>query len=72
MARRDPETRYRYAIRHEVEDLDAFLKYEIDSAEYLLQIARLRSFELPDDEYRTVAFFKNAEYKSDFQGMASA
>jgi hypothetical protein len=64
MARRDPETRYRYAIRHEVEDLDEFLKRETDSAEFLLQISRLRNFELPDDEYRVAAFFKNAEYRT--------
>lgn len=64
MAKRDPETRYRYALRHEVEALDEFLKWETDSAEFLLQISRLRNFELPDDEYRVVAFFKNAEYKA--------
>ncbi len=63
MTRRDPETRYRYAMRHEVEDLDEFLKGEADAAEFLLEISRLRKFELPDDEYRVIAFFKNAEYK---------
>ena len=63
MPKRDPETRYRYAIRHEVADLGAFLKRETNAAENLTDLCRLRSFDLPDDEYRGVIFFRNAEYK---------
>ena len=63
MAKKDPETRFRYAIRHEVADLDAFVKRETNAAENLIDICRLRSIDLPDDEYRGVVFFRNAEYK---------
>ena len=62
--RRDPETRIRYAARNEIAAVARFIKQETDAAETLSEWCRISHFDLPDDEYRAVAFFRNAEYKT--------
>jgi hypothetical protein len=62
MRRRDPETRYRENIRREQKTLEEFAAHEIEWADDLLLWYKIKKLEIPDDEYRAVAFFKNREY----------
>jgi hypothetical protein len=62
MRTRDPETRYRENLRHEQKILEEYAAHEIEWADDLLLWYRVRKQEIPDDEYRAVAFFKNREY----------
>jgi hypothetical protein len=59
---RDPETRYLENIRHEAKALEEFAAHETEWADDLLLWHRCRKRDIPDDEYRAVAFFKNREY----------
>ena len=63
MKRRTPEERYRYSLRKQQKTLEEFAEHEIEWADYLLDWYRLRKEDIPDDEYRAVAFFKNKEYQ---------
>ncbi|AEF86337.1 hypothetical protein TREPR_2197 [Treponema primitia ZAS-2] len=63
MKRQDPEIRYREKLRHEQKILEEFAAHEIEWADDLLLWYRIRKQEIPDDEYRAVAFFKNREYR---------
>jgi hypothetical protein len=60
--RRDPEGRYRENIRKQQKILEEFAAHEIEWADDLLLWYGLKKKEIPDDEYRGVAFFKNREY----------
>jgi hypothetical protein len=60
--RRDPEERYRENLRKQQKILGEFAAHEIEWADDLLLWYRLRKTEIPDDEYRAAAFFKNREY----------
>jgi hypothetical protein len=60
--RKDPEGRYRENIRHEQKKLEEFAALEVEWADNLLLWYRIRKQEIPDDEYRAVAFFINQEY----------
>jgi hypothetical protein len=62
MRGRDPETRYWENIRHEQKILEEFAAHEIEWADDLLLWYQAKRLEMPDDEYRAVAFFKNREY----------
>jgi hypothetical protein len=62
MRGRDPETRYWEHIRHEQKILEEYAAHEIEWADDLLLWYRAKRLEMPDDEYRAVAFFKNREY----------
>jgi hypothetical protein len=62
MRRKDPEERYRENIRHQQKILEEYAAHEIEWADDLLLWYRLKKQEIPDDEYRAVAFFKNNEY----------
>jgi hypothetical protein len=62
MRRRDPEARYRDKLRHEQKILEEYAAREIEWADDLLLWYRVRKAEIPDDEYRAAAFFKNHEY----------
>jgi hypothetical protein len=62
MRRRDPESRYRENIRHEQDILEEYAAHEIEWADDLLWWYKARKQEMPDDEYRATAFFKNREY----------
>ena len=60
--RRDPETRYKENIRKQQQSLEEFAAHEIEWADDLLMWYRVKRLDMPDDEYRAVAFFKNREY----------
>jgi hypothetical protein len=60
--RRTPEERYKDNIRKQQRILEEFAAHEIEWADDLLLWHRIRKQEIPDDEYRSVAFFKNREY----------
>jgi hypothetical protein len=60
--RLDPEERYRVNIRHEQKILEEFAGSEREWADNLLLWYRVRKKDIPDDEYRAVAFFSNREY----------
>jgi hypothetical protein len=62
MRRRTPEERYKDTIRKQQRILEEFAAHEIEWADDLLLWYRVRKQEIPDNEYRAVAFFKNREY----------
>jgi hypothetical protein len=60
--RRTPEERYKENIRKQERTLEEFAAHETEWADDLLLWYRARKRDMPDDEYRAVAFFKNREY----------
>ena len=62
MKRKTPEQRYTENIRNQQKTLEEFAAHEIEWANDLLLWYGIRKQEIPDDEYRAVAFFKNREY----------
>jgi hypothetical protein len=60
--RKTPEERYKENIRKQQKTLEEFAASEIEWADDLLLWYRIKQREIPDDEYRAVAFFKNREY----------
>jgi hypothetical protein len=60
--RRTPEERYKEHIRKQQQTLEEFAAHEIEWADDLLLWYRIKHKEIPNDEYRAVAFFKNREY----------
>ena len=62
MGRRTPEDRYRDNIRKQQKTLEEFAAHEIEWAEDLLYWYRLQKKDIPDDEYRGVAYFINKEF----------
>jgi len=61
---RDVEARYNDNLRRQQKILDDFTLHEIDFAEDLLMWYRVKKKDMPDDEYRACAFFKNKEYRN--------
>jgi hypothetical protein len=59
---RTPEERYKDNIRKQQQILEEFAAHEIEWADDLLLWYRIKKLDMPDDEYRAVAFFKNREY----------
>jgi hypothetical protein len=49
-------------LRHEQKILEEYAADELKCAEDLLCLYQLYKIEIPDDEYRAVAFFKNREW----------
>jgi hypothetical protein len=62
MKRRTPEERYQYNVRKQQKTLEEFAAHEIEWAEHLLYWYGIINKDIPDDEYRACAFFKNREY----------
>jgi hypothetical protein len=60
--RKTPETRYKENIRKQQQILEEFAAHEIEWAGDLLLWYRVKNREIPNDEYRAAAFFKNREY----------
>jgi hypothetical protein len=60
--RRTPEERYKDNIRKQQAILEEYAAHEIEWAGDLLLWYRAKKREIPDDEYRAAAFFKNREY----------
>ncbi|GHU83906.1 hypothetical protein FACS189468_9460 [Spirochaetia bacterium] len=64
MRSRDPERRYWENIRQEERILGEYAAFEIEWADDLLRWYRVKHLEIPDEQYRAAAFFKNREYLS--------
>ena len=62
MRRRTVEDRYNYNIRKQRKILEEFAAHEIEWAGDLLTWYRVKKKDMPDDEYRAVAFFINKEF----------
>jgi hypothetical protein len=62
MRRRTPEERYTENIRKQRKTLEEFAAAEIEWADDLLLWYRIRKEDIPNDQYRAAAFFKNREY----------
>jgi hypothetical protein len=60
--RRTPEERYKENVRKQQVILEEFAAHEIEWADDLLMWYRIKKLDMPDDEYRAVAFLKNREY----------
>ena len=63
MKRRTPEERYFDSVRKQRKKLEEFAEHEIEWAGDLIRWYGLRNEEMPGDEYRACAFFKNREYQ---------
>jgi hypothetical protein len=64
MRRFTPEERYKYNVRKQQKKLEEFAEHEIEWAEDLMNWYRCRKQDMPDDEYRACAFFRNREYRN--------
>ncbi|AEF85273.1 hypothetical protein TREPR_2051 [Treponema primitia ZAS-2] len=62
MRKVDWTERYQYNVRRQRKALEEYAAHEIEWADDLLTWYRARKQDIPDDEYRAVAFFKNREY----------
>jgi hypothetical protein len=60
--RKTPEERYRENLRKQEKTLEEFAAHEIEWADDLLLWHKAKKLDMPDDEYRAVAFFKNRDY----------
>ena len=64
MHRRTPEERYKASIRKQKKILEEFAEYEYEWAGDLMLWYGLKKLDIPDDEYRACAFFRNREYRN--------
>ena len=62
MKRRTIEDRYNENIRNQQKILEEFVVHEEEWAQHLLTFYKYRKEEIPDDEYRAIAFIQNREY----------
>jgi hypothetical protein len=62
MKRRTPEERYNYNVRKQQKTLEDYASHEIEWADDLMHWYELQKKEMPVDEYRACAFFKNKEF----------
>ncbi|GHV93329.1 hypothetical protein AGMMS50268_38320 [Spirochaetia bacterium] len=62
MRSRDPIVRYHELVRHEQKALQEFAAYEVEWADNVLTWHRIHKLDIPDDVYRTAAFFRNREF----------
>ena len=63
MKRPTPEERYRNSLQKQQKTLDDFSRHEREWAEDLILWYQARREEMPDDEYRGVAYFLNKEFE---------
>ena len=64
MKRRTPEEKYKDNISKQENKLDNFIDHEIEWAEHLIKWYGWKKEDMPDDEYRSCAFFLNREYRN--------
>ena len=62
MRRRTPQDRYNDNVRKQRRALEEFATHEIEWADHLMTLYKIRKLEMPDDEYRGCAYFQNKEY----------
>jgi hypothetical protein len=64
MRRRTVEERYNYNVRKQQRKLEEFAEHEFEWSGHLMFWYKLKKEEMPDDEYRACAFFRNREYRN--------
>jgi len=64
MKRRTPEERYKANIRKQQKTLEEYAEYEYEWAGHFLYWYSLKKMDMPDDEYRACAFFRNREHRN--------
>ena len=64
MKRKTVEERYQENIRKQQRILEEFAEYEYEWAGDLTLWYRVKKLEMPEDEYRACAFFRNREYRN--------
>jgi hypothetical protein len=62
--RRTPEMRYQEKISKQKKELEEFAAHEEEWADDLLLWYSVKKLDMPDDQYRAAAFFKNHEYRT--------
>jgi hypothetical protein len=62
--RRSTEERYKYNVRKQQLALEEFAEYEYGWAGDLMLWYKAKKLEMPEDEYRACAFFRNREYRN--------
>ncbi len=62
MKRQTAEDKYLERVKKQQKTLEEYAEHEIEFADDLLLWYKIRKQEIPDDEYRACAFFKNKEY----------
>ena len=62
MRRLTPEEKYQFKIRKQQKILEEFAEYEYEWSGDLIRWYSLKKMDMPDDEYRACAFFRNREY----------
>lgn len=63
MKRLTPEEKYLYSLKKQRETLGAFAADEELNSEMLLLYYKQKGRDMPDDVYRSCAFFINSEYR---------
>ena len=64
MKRRTLEERYNDNIRKQQKTLEEFAEYEYEWSGDLMRWYSVKKTEIPEDEYRACAFFRNREYRN--------
>lgn len=64
MKRRTPEERYRANVRKQQKTLEEYAEYEYEWSGDLMYWYGLKKLDMPDDEYRACAFFRNREHRN--------
>jgi hypothetical protein len=64
MKRLSPEERYNFRIRKQEKTLEEFAEHEFEWAEDLMTWYGYKKQDMPDDEYRAYAFFRNREHRN--------
>lgn len=64
MKRRTPEERYRANVRKQEKILEEFAEHEYEWSGHLMWWYGHKKLDMPDDEYRACAFFRNREHRN--------
>ena len=62
MKRKTPEEKYNECLRKQQKILEEYAEYEYGWAGDLMLWYKVKKLDMPDDEYRACAFFRNREY----------
>jgi len=62
--RKTAEEKYRENVRKQQKILEEFAEYEYEWAGDLITWYRCKKLDMPEDEYRACAFFRNREYRN--------
>ena len=62
--RKTAEEKYKEKIRKQQKILEDFAEYEYEWSGDLITWYRVKKLDMPEDEYRACAFFRNREYRN--------